>query len=123
MLAAGADVVGEEVVLGDLVPLLGVVPEPPGVGDQEAVTVDQGVVDGEDPVVAGASRGVFLELVQATPVEGLDVPLRFGEVPVEAGLVRGHGELMVDAEHGLPLGDHQTGEILGEVPPLAFVVE
>ena len=34
MLAAGADVVDEEVVLGDLVPLLGVVPEPAGVGDQ-----------------------------------------------------------------------------------------
>ena len=34
VLAAGADVVDEEVVLGDLVPLLGVVPEPAGVGDQ-----------------------------------------------------------------------------------------
>ena len=33
------------------------------------------------------------------------------------------GELAVDAEHGLPLGDHQAGEVLGEVPPLALVGE
>ena len=36
MLATGADVVGEEIVLGDLVPFLSVVPEPPRVGDQQA---------------------------------------------------------------------------------------
>ena len=61
MLAAGADVVGEEVVLGDLVPFLGVVPVPPGVGDQHAIAVDQGVVDGDDPLIAVASRGILLE--------------------------------------------------------------
>ena len=61
VLAAGADVVGEEVVLGDLVPLLGVVPEPAGVGDQQAVAVDQGVVDGDDALVAVAGGGVLLE--------------------------------------------------------------
>ena len=33
------------------------------------------------------------------------------------------GELTVDAEHGLPFGDDQASEILGEVPPLAFVAE
>ena len=64
MLAAGADVVGEEVVLGDLVPLLGVVPEPPGVGDQHAIAIDQGIVDGDDPLVAVASGGVLLEFLQ-----------------------------------------------------------
>ena len=63
VLAAGADVVGEEVVLGDLVPLLGVVPEPAGVGDQQAVAVDQGVVDGDDALVAVARGGVLLEFV------------------------------------------------------------
>src|SRR6516162_11057060 len=48
MLAAGADVVGEEIVLGDLVPLLRVVPEPPRVGDQHSVAIDQGIIDGND---------------------------------------------------------------------------
>ena len=39
--AAGANVVDEEVVLGDLVPFLDVIPEPAGVGDQLAVPVDR----------------------------------------------------------------------------------
>src|SRR5947209_6373752 len=38
VLARGADVVGEEVVLGDLVPLLGMVPIPSGVGTRSPRT-------------------------------------------------------------------------------------
>ena len=75
VLAAGADVVGEEVVLGDLVPLLGVVPEPAGVGDQLAVAVDQGVVDGDDALVAVARGRVLLQQFQPSLVERLDVPV------------------------------------------------
>ena len=95
----------------------------PASGIKQAVAVDQGVVDGDDALVAVAGRGVLLEFVEATLVERLDVPRGIGEEPIEAGLVGGLGELAVDAEHGLPLGDHQAGEVLGEVPPLAFVGE
>ena len=123
VLAAGADVVDEEVVLGDLVPLLGVVPEPAGVGDQHPVAVDQGVVDGDDALVAVASGGVLLEQVQAPAVEVVDVPRGLGEEAVEAGLVGGPGELAMDAEDGLPLGDEEAGEVLGEVAALALVGE
>ena len=123
VLAGGADVVDEEVVLGDLVPLLGVVPVPAGVGDQHPVPVDQGVVDGDDALVAVAGGGVLLEPLQAPLVEGLDVPLGLGEEAVEAGLVGGLGELVVDAEDGLPLGDEEAGEVLGEVAALALVGE
>jgi hypothetical protein len=56
VLAGGADVVGDQVVVGDLVAFLGVVPEPADVVDELAVVVDQGVVDGDDPVVAVASQ-------------------------------------------------------------------
>ena len=72
--AAGANVVDEEVVLGDLVPFLGVIPEPAGVGDQLAVPVDQGVVDGDDAVVAIAGERVLLEPFQSSLVERLDIP-------------------------------------------------
>ena len=71
MLAAGADVVGEEIVLGDLVPLLCVVPEPPRVGDQQAIAIDQGIIDRNDSLVAVPSGGVFLEFLQSSLVEGL----------------------------------------------------
>src|SRR5271165_4129531 len=70
MLAAGADIVSEEVVLSNLVSFFGVVPVPPGVGDQHAITIDQGVVDRDDPLVAVPSRGIFLEFVQSSLVEG-----------------------------------------------------
>jgi hypothetical protein len=123
MFAAGADVVGEEIVLGDLVPLLGVVPEPAGVGDQEAIAVDQGVVDGDDALIAVTSRGLLLEFIEPSLVEGMGIPGGAGEEPIEAGLVGGPGELPVDTEHGFSLGDHESGEIFGEVPPLAFVGE
>ena len=82
MLATGADVVGEEVVLSDLVSLL-------------------------------ASRGVFLEFVEASLVEGVGVPRGVGEEPIERGLVGGLSELAVDPENCLSLGDHQPSEIFG----------
>ena len=123
VLAAGADVVDEEVVLGDLVPLLGMVPEPSGVGDQLAVPVDEGVVDGDDALVAVAGGRVLLEPFQSPLVEGLDVPAGLGEEAVEAGLIGGLGELVMDSEDGLPLGDEESGEVLGEVAALALVGE
>jgi hypothetical protein len=36
-------------------------------------------------------------------------------------LVGGLGELSIDSEDRLPLGDHQSGEILGEMPTLRLV--
>ena len=102
--AAGAHVVDEEVVLSDLVPLLGVVPEPTGIGDQEPVSVHEGVVDRDDPVIAVTGRGVLLEFVQASPVEVLDVPVGGGEEAVEARLIGGPGEFAVDTQNGLALG-------------------
>src|SRR4051794_39867128 len=123
VLAGGADVVDEQVILGDLVPLLGMVPEPAGVGDQEAVAVDQGVVDRDDALVAIARGGVLLESLQAALVDRLDVPGGLGEEAIEARLVGGLGELIVDAEDGLALGDEEAGEVFGEVATLALVGE
>ena len=62
VLTAGADVVGEEVVLRDLVTLLGMVPEPPGIGDQQSIAINQGVVDGDDTLLAVSRAGVLLQL-------------------------------------------------------------
>ena len=72
--AAGADVVYEEEILGDLVPLLGVVPEPSDVGDQLTGSIDEGLVDGDDPLVAVAGGRILLEQFQASLVQGTGVP-------------------------------------------------
>ncbi len=50
MLARGADVVGNQVIMGDHMPLVGVVPQPADILDQLPVMVDQRVVQGNHPV-------------------------------------------------------------------------
>lgn len=123
MLAAGADVIGEDVVVRNLVALLGMVPEPTGILDQFPIVVDQDIVDGNDAVVAVVGRGIFLEPLQALLIEFLDIPIDFGEKPVETRLVGGVGKFPVDSQDGLALGDQQAREVLGEVPPLRFAAE
>src|SRR5512135_1334925 len=123
VLTTGADVIDEEVVLGDCVPLLGVVPVPSGVGDQQSLPIDQGVVDGDHTLVAVAGGGVLLEPFPSSRVEGLDIPHGLGEEAVEAGLIGGPGELVMDAQDRLALGDEESGEVLGEVAALALVGE
>jgi len=56
-------------------------------------------------------------------IESFGVPGDLGEEAVEAGLVGGVGERLVDAEDGLALGDEEAGEVLGEVAALAVVGE
>ena len=68
-------------------------------------------------------EGSFWSCSSRRSVEGLDVPGGLGEEAVEAGLVGGLGELVVDAEDGLALGDEEAGEVLGEVAALALVGE
>src|SRR4051794_7244295 len=87
--AARADVIGEEVILSDLVTRLNMVPEPTGIRDQFAVVVDQGVIDGNDSLVAVTAGGVVLQRVQATLIEGPDIPVGGREETVEARLVGG----------------------------------
>ena len=123
MLAAGADVVGEEIVVGDLVSLLDVVPEPTGIGDQQAVAVDQSVVDRDHPLLAIAGAGLVLEEFQAALIQGLDVPGGLGQEAIETGLVGGLGEFSMDAQDGLALSDHQSGEVFGEMAPLGLIGE
>jgi hypothetical protein len=56
-------------------------------------------------------------------IERQDVPGGLGEEAIETGLVGRLSELVMDAQDGLALGDDESGEILGEVPPLALVDE
>ncbi len=122
-LAAGTNVIDEEIVLGDLVALFGMVPEPAGVGDQQASAIDQGIVDRDDALIAVPRGWVFLEFVQSPFVENLGIPRGVRHEPIETGLIGRLGEFAVDAEHGLTLGDHEPGEVFREMPALAFVGE
>lgn len=49
MLPASANVIGNQVIVGDLIALLGMVPAPSRVLDELSVVVDQHVVDDNPP--------------------------------------------------------------------------
>src|SRR5262245_47630379 len=121
VLAGGADVVGDQIVVGDLVAFLRVVPEPADVLDARAVVVDQGVVYGDDPVLAVAGFGVSLKQIQATLIEGLGIPGIMVDEAVEAGGVSGASELGVNPRDRLAGGDVEPRQVLGEVAALRLV--
>src|SRR5262249_3057685 len=123
MLPTGADVVHDDVVVSDLIALLGMIPEPADVLDAFAVVVDEGIVDGDDAVVAVARRGVLLEEVQAAAVDLVDVPVGVGKEAVEARLVGVVGELPVNAGQIVVFGHVQAGEVFGEMATLRLVGE
>jgi len=121
--AACAYVVANQVVVGDLVPPLGMTPEPAHVLDELAVMVDQHVVDRDHPAVAVTGAGIFLHPLKPAFVQLGFLPLHLGEEAIQARLIRGHGEFAVDPPHGLSRGHHQPGEIFREVPPLRLANE
>ena len=108
MLAAGANVVDEQVVMGDLVAVLGVVPKPPHVLDELAVVVDERVVQRDHALVAVAGRRVALQQFESPLVECLLVPGDFREKPIQARLIGGLDELAVDPGDGLVRRHHQA---------------
>jgi len=117
VLAAGTNVIGKKIILSDLVTLFGMVPHIRCIGDEFAVMVDQDIVNGDDAVVGIACGRILLQEFEATGVEFVGIPVRVREETVEAGLVRGLGELVVDAEDGLAFSDVKASEVLGEVVP------
>src|SRR4051812_28031594 len=87
VLVAGADVIDKEVVVGDEVALVGVVPEPANILNQLTLVIDQDIVDGNDALVAEAGVGVLLQEFESPLVDLFHVPSGLGEEAVEAGLI------------------------------------
>src|SRR4051812_21028947 len=58
VLAGGADIVDNQVVMSDFVTFLSMIPEPADVRDQLAAMVNQGVVDGNDTLGTVGGVGV-----------------------------------------------------------------
>jgi hypothetical protein len=120
MLATLTDVVDEKVVVSNLVAILGVVPEPPDIGNQLAFVIDQHVIDGDHTLVAIAGTGVALQDVQTFLVERLFIPNRVGEKPIEARLIRRVRKLAVDGRDVFLARHEQAGNVFGKVSSLRF---
>jgi len=121
--AGGADVIDDDIVVGDIVPLLGVVPEVAGVLHEFAGMVHQDVIDGDDALGAVPGVRVLLQPVEPALIDGLLIPFGLREPAVQTGLVGGRGELPVDGRDVLLVGNHQAGEIFRQMPPLRRIGE
>ena len=123
VLLRGADVVDNQVVMGYLVPLFGVIPEIADVLDKLAGVIDQYIVDGDDPVHAETGIGAFLQPCDASEVQCFLIPIGLCDPAIEARLVAGDGEFAVDGRDVLLTGDDQPGEVFSEMPSLRLVGE
>jgi len=121
MLAGGADIIGDKVVMGNFVPLFGVVPEIADILDEFADVVDKDIIEGNDTLFTITGRRVFLEPIQPLLVEFLNVPFCCGKPAVKTGLVGSDSELTVDGRYVLMVSYKQAGEILGEMDAFRVV--
>ena len=123
MAARGTDVVGNQVVVGDDVALMGMIPQPADILDELATGVDQGIVNGNDAVMAVAGFRVVLQPGQTAIVERCRIPGGLDEPAIEAGLICGGGGLAIDSAYVFALCHDQIGEVLSKMAPGGFVVK
>src|SRR5690606_7415201 len=121
VLAAFGDVIGEQIIVGDLVTLFGVIPEPTDVLDQLAVMVNQHVIDGDHATLRVAGRRVLLQQRQPLGIQFVNIPASAGQKAIETRLVGGLHELGIDTAHALTLGNDQPSEVLGQVASLRLI--
>src|SRR5215211_6369618 len=121
MRSRGTDIVGDQVIMGEDVPLVRMVPEPAHVFDQLAGMVHQRIVDSNHAARAVTRLGIMLQPRQASVVESLDVPRHLIQPTVQTGLVGGDHKLAVDPTDGLLFGNDEPGEVFGEMASFRFV--
>jgi len=121
VLARGADVVGNQVVVGDQMALLGMIPEPASIFNQLAVMVDQRVINRDHTMRGVVGARVALQQIEAPLVERFFIPVNLSDPAVQAGLVGRDGKLAVDTADGFAFRDEQASQILSEVSALGLV--
>jgi hypothetical protein len=96
MLSAGANIICYYVVMGDLEPLLGMIPERTDILDKLAAVVNKNIIKRNYTLLAVASRGFFLKPVKTFCIEFLDVPICGGKPAIQTGLVGCNSKLAVE---------------------------
>ena len=61
MLAAGRNIIGNQIIVGDLMPSFGMIPKPADVGDPFPVVIDQYIIQGDNTLLVVAGGGVCLQ--------------------------------------------------------------
>ena len=117
----GTDIVGNQIVMGDQMALIGVIPEPAGIFNQFAVMIDQRIINRDHTVWRIVGGRITLQQVKAPPIECRFIPVNLRDPAVQAGLVGRDGKLAIDTADGFAFSDEEASQILGEVPPFGFV--
>ena len=124
MFAVGTDVMGDQIIVSDFIPLLGMIPEPADVVDELAVMIDQRVVDGDDALYTVRSGRIFLQPGEAGVIELFDIPEAVaGDPSVETGLIGRESEEAIDVGDIFPVRNEQPGKIFSEMLPFRLVFE
>ena len=116
-------VVDEDQVLGVLVPLFRMVPERAGVLDELSGFVDEYVVQTDDAAFVKPGVVELLQPFDAGLVDGIDIPLDFGHEAVQTRLVGRIGHFACHSGDGFVLGNHQTGQIVGQMLALRLILK
>ena len=95
--------------MGDQMALIGMIPEPAGIFDQLAVMGDQRVINRDHAVRGVMGSRVALQLLEASLVELLCIPIDLRDPAVQAGLVSRDRKFTVDPADGFAFGDKEAG--------------
>ena len=87
MLERGADVVGDQVIMGDPMTRLGMIPEPADILNQLAAVVDLRVINGDHSMRGVVGGGVALQQIEAPLVQRLFIPIDLRDPAVQARLI------------------------------------
>jgi len=109
------DIVGDEVVVRDLVALFGMIPQPAHILDELSGMTHQNVVDGDHSFWVVPCGLIILKYLKPSVIEGMNIPLDIREPAIEAGLVRSTDKLMADPANGLLFRDHESRKIIGKM--------
>merc|ERR1711964_338625 len=115
VLAVATHVVHEDVIVGNLVPIFSVVPEPADIVNQFPIVINQHIVNGDHTLVMIARGWILLKDFQTPFVEALNIPFNFGEKSIPTGLIGGTSKFTIHSVDGLFSRNDQTRQILGKM--------
>ena len=76
MLAAGRNIIGNQIIVGDLMPSFGMIPKPADVGDPFPVVIDQYIIQGDNTLLVVAGGGGLFAAVSSGFRSALQHPSR-----------------------------------------------
>ncbi len=114
-------IVGDEIIMGNDVALVGMIPQPAHILNQLTRMGDQCIVDGNNAPRRIARGRLPLQPGQALPIQLLGIPRGLIQPTIETGLIRRLDKFGVNRRDILALGHQQTRQVFAKMTPLRRV--